>query len=175
MASGKLKDTWYIWVLLIVAAVFAAMAFSKGKPAQVFVSGQKEDIRQTQPSAQAQTSGTSTVAVTAAGIKPDHSVKDMKEIATKKPASAVVVPPRQVAPTERYAIQVHSFNVRKPAERALKALKDKNYNAYIMVSDLGPRGIWYRVRVGSFNNVNDAQQMLEKITKEFQSGILVTE
>lgn len=164
--AGKLKDTWFIWALLIVAAVFAVLAFSKSKP--------KEEA-QTQDVLADKAQPAQTAAAPAVGIKPDHSPTDMKEIATKKAASAVVMPPQQVTPTASFAVQVYSFKEKARAEAALKALKDKNFKAYIMVSDLGPRGIWYRVRVGSFDNEAEVQRALEAITKDFKSGIIVTE
>jgi cell division septation protein DedD len=54
-------------------------------------------------------------------------------------------------------------------------LKEKGYKAYILVSDLGARGIWYRVRVGPFTDEAEARKTLESITQEFKSGIIVTE
>jgi len=172
MASGNFKGTWVIWVLFIIAVVFAFFAFNKPKPAAQSQQPQSAAAQQVQPvlPSQAAVPPEST-----AGIKPDHSPKDMKDIATKKATSAVVMPPHEVAAIPTFAVQVYSFKEKTRAEAALKALKDKNYKAYIMVSDLGPRGIWYRVRVGSFSAEAEVQRALESITRDFKSGIIVTE
>jgi cell division septation protein DedD len=172
MASGNSKGSWFIWVLFIVAAVFAFFAFNKLKPVAQPMSADQPVVAVQAPATQTAQAVQAPVAV---GIKPDHSAKDMKAIAAQKPVSAVVTPPHAIAPVPSFAVQVYSFKEKTRAETALKALKDKNYKAYIMVSDLGPRGIWYRVRVGSFPTEDEAHRVLESITKDFKSGIIVTE
>lgn len=167
MAFSKLKDTWLIVVLLVLAAGFAIMAFSGKKPA--------EQPAPVDTVAQEAPANVPAAMVPATGIKPDHSPADMQEIAGNKPAESVVVPPQSVQAADRFAVQVYSFKDKARAETALKNLKGKNYKAYIMVSDLGPRGIWYRVRVGAFATEDAARKELESITKEFKSGIIVSE
>ena len=45
----------------------------------------------------------------------------------------------------------------------------------VMMSDLGPRGVFYRVRVGSFATEGEAEKSLEAVSKDFKSGIIVAE
>lgn len=167
MAFGKFKDTWFIWVLIIVAALFAFMALGRTKPKDQPPEVQDVLADKARTSVQA--------GVTATTIKPDHTAADMKGIAAQKAVAAVIIPLQEVAAVERLAVQVYSFKEKARAEAALKALKDKDFKAYIMVSDLGPRGIWYRVRVGAFSTEEEAQKILASITKDFKSGIIVRE
>jgi cell division septation protein DedD len=54
-------------------------------------------------------------------------------------------------------------------------IKEKGYPGYIMMSDLGARGVFYRVRVGSFATEEQARKNLEAVTRDFKSGIIVAE
>jgi cell division septation protein DedD len=176
MALGKLKDTWFILVLIVIAAIFAVMAFSKEKPkvqpsaVQDVLADKAQPVASSQPAAVVATAPSQPTGLTA-----EHLDADVKKVPNKKPVSTVVMPPTEMAPRETLAVQVYSFKEKVRAEAALSALKDKKYSAYILVSDLGPRGIWYRVRVGTFTNEADARKALESITRDFKSGIIVTE
>lgn len=159
MASVKLNEMWLVAGLVVIAAVFAVMAFTKDKgamePQAVAVEALMEDA--------------STV------IKPDHSEIDQASVAAFKPVPAVVMPPQQVTSRNTLAVQVYSFKEKSRADVALEKLKAKGYRAYILVSDLGERGIWYRVRVGTFSSEEDARKALEAVLIDFKNGIIVTE
>src|ERR1039458_6440893 len=47
-----------------------------------------------------------------------------------------------------FTIQVYSFQDKNRAETALQTLKNSGYQAFLIMSDLGEKGIWYRIRVG---------------------------
>lgn len=165
MADKGSNNTWLIWVLFIVAGVVVVMAFSKEKPKSEAVA----------PVVASVASSAVALAPDVQTIKPAHTATTPVETAKPKQASSVVVPLQEVAQRNVLAVQVYSFKEKKRAELALTAIKDKGYSAYIMVSDLGARGIWYRVRVGTFSTEVDARKALERITKDFKSGIIVTE
>jgi DedD protein len=150
------NETWLIVVIVLIAGVLIALSFTKDK-AKV-------------PAA------SSTAAVAVQGtIKPDHTPEDMQKIAEVKPEAAMVEQPKTTIATPAFAIQVFSFKDKMRADAALKQLKDKGYPAYIMMSDLGPRGIFYRVRIGSFATDEEARKSLEGVTRDFKSGIIVSE
>ena len=148
------NETWLILVIIVIAGVLIALSFTKNKS--------QEPAR---PS----------VVVQAHEIKADHSVADMQKIAAVKAEPAMVEQPKTTVVKAGFAIQVFSFKDKVRADAALKKLKDKGYPAYVMMSDLGPRGVFYRVRVGSFATEVEAQKSLESVTKDFKSGIIVTE
>ncbi len=108
-------------------------------------------------------------------IKPDHSAEDMQKIGASKFSAAMVEQPKTTIVKASLAVQVFSFKDKVRADASMNQLKDKGYPAYVMMSDLGPRGVFYRVRVGPFINEGEAQKSLESITKDFKSGIIVTE
>jgi cell division septation protein DedD len=163
MAADKGKAVWPIWILVIVAIVFVVLSFTKEKRP-----GPAGDVLADKPAA-------SSVQQQDGSIKPAHSRADQAAVAAVKPVEAVVIPLQQVTTVETLAVQVYSFKDQSRADAALKKLKDKGYKAYILVSDLGARGIWYRVRVGPFAKEEEARKTLEAITQEFKSGIIVTE
>jgi cell division septation protein DedD len=163
MAADKGKGIWLILVVVVVAVVFVVLSFTKEKR-----SGPAGDVL-------ADKSAISTDQPQDSSIKPSHTRADQTRLAGVKPVEAVVIPPQQVSPVETLAIQVYSFKDQSRADSALQKLKDKGFKAYILVSDLGARGIWYRVRVGPFTNEEEAMKTLGSITQEFKSGIIVTE
>ena len=85
------------------------------------------------------------------------------------------MPLQVLPPKDSFAVQVYSFKDKARADAAIEKLKAKGYKSYIMVSDLGARGVWYRVRVGSFGTEEEARTELDAITVDFKSGIIVTE
>jgi len=86
---------------------------------------------------------------------------------------AVLVPGPQGADETGYAVQVYSFQDKARAGKALEGLKSKGYQAFLVVSDLGEKGTWYRVRVGGIADEKEAQAMLENIRKNYKSGFIV--
>lgn len=146
------NETWIIAVIVLIAGVLIALSFTKSK------------------------GGDLAGGVPAAGsIKPDHTTGDMRQIAATRPASAVVEVSQVTRSREAFAVQVFSFKDQVRADAALRQLKEKGYPAYTMMSDLGPRGVFYRVRVGSFATEDEAKKSLEAVTRDFKSGIIVSE
>ncbi len=148
------NGTWLIAGIVVVAGVLIALSFtkdkSKGPDGVNIVAYQKS-------------------------IKADHTQADMQDIMAAKPSSAIVEEPKVMYSKEAFAVQVFSFKDKARADIALKQLKDKGYPAYVMMSDLGPRGVFYRVRVGSFATDEEAKQNLESVSRDFKSGIIVSE
>lgn len=159
MAAGKGKEVWLIGAFLVIAAVIAVLALSK--PSSNTDKPSVDVLSETSVPAQA-------APVQAPAAPVQAAVEDKKE-------EGIINPPHEVKSAPTYAVQVYSFKEKARSEAALKALKEKNYPAYIMVSDLGARGIWYRVRVGTFTKEVDAQAALQSVTRDFKSGIIVTE
>ncbi|NLE64916.1 MAG: SPOR domain-containing protein [Elusimicrobia bacterium] len=155
MAAGQMKGAWPIWILIVVAIVLGVLAFQKDRPG-------------VQDTTQGATSDPM--------LKPAHSESDQSEAGAFRAHEAIVMPPQQIPVNERFAVQVYSFKDEDRAQTSFARLKDAGYeNAYIMVSDLGVRGVFHRVRVGPFSNEGEAQETLEKIKEDFQSGIIVSE
>ena len=168
MAGEKKNEVLSIIVLVIAAVVFAVMAFTRTTcplktPAQ--------DVLADKPLADKPLAGKPVID----GIKPAHSEADQAGVAAVKPVAAVVTAPLVLPFKASFAVQVYSFKDKARADAALEKLKAKGFKAYIMVSDLGVRGVWYRVRVGSFGTEDEARAAREAITVNFKSGVIVTE
>ncbi len=158
MAADKSKEMWLIVALVVVAGVFAVMSFTKDKP-----------------KASSATSGDVLADKTPSPLKQDHTPEDQAAVTAMKVKPAIVEAPKVIPSSLSFAVQVYSFKDKARADAALEKLKAKGYKAYVMISDLGARGIWYRVRVGSFANEVEAKDSLDAIIAEFKSGIIVTE
>lgn len=89
------------------------------------------------------------------------------------PSPAIVASPGQ-GRQAGFAVQVYSFQNQKKADVALVNLKNSGYtNAYMIVSDLGEKGVWYRVRIGGLQSEDEAQVLLETIRKNYNSGFII--
>lgn len=82
--------------------------------------------------------------------------------------------PAAPAPTEKnasqqsagsFTVQTVSLSLKSEAETAKNKLTNKGYNAYIVESNLGNKGIWYRVRVGKGMQQDAAKELAGKLGK----------
>jgi len=82
---------------------------------------------------------------------------------TPKPTAKPTASPRNARPTatplNRLTIQVGAFKERSAAEAIVKRLKGKGYSAYLAPVSEG----LFNVRVGSFENREDAERILTKL------------
>jgi cell division septation protein DedD/nucleoid DNA-binding protein len=61
-----------------------------------------------------------------------------------------------------YVVQVASYPTYEVAEEEAKRFKDKGYNAFIEIADIPGKGTWYRVRVGDFTSLKQAEDFAVK-------------
>ncbi len=105
--------------------------------------------------------------------KEEPSPRAMIAVVPVKAMVKAADPARSAAIVTGYAVQVYSFQDKARAEKALEGLKSKGYQAFLVVSDLGEKGTWYRVRVGGIADEKEAQVMLENVRKNYKSGFIV--
>lgn len=67
------------------------------------------------------------------------------------------------ADNARYSVQVGSYPTMQEATKKVEEWKSKGYPAYMMVADIPERGRWFRVRMGGFENRNDAERYLRDV------------
>ena len=72
-----------------------------------------------------------------------------------------------------FAIQVYSFQDRNRAKAALSSLRNSGYQAFMVISDLGEKGVWYRVRIGGVADEAAAHKMLADIRRDYNSGFIL--
>ncbi len=88
------------------------------------------------------------------------------------PALAIITSPEN-GHEAGYTIQVYSFQDKNRAEAALESLRNSGYKAFMVMSDLGEKGVWYRVRISGITDETQAQQLLSEIRKNYNSGFIV--
>lgn len=69
------------------------------------------------------------------------------------------------APKKLYTVQVGAMKDKALADAMVSKLKKAGYSAYIASSESSGKGTWYRVRLGTFPNKEDAQREVVKIKK----------
>lgn len=104
------------------------------------------------------------------------------EIIAKKDTAAPA-PTQKEAPVPvssnaklRYTIQIASYQEKEMADDVVKRLKKKGYAAFIASSELPGKGLWHRVKVGSFSNKAAAEKLQKELhAKAGVSPIVVLE
>jgi cell division protein FtsN len=99
---------------------------------------------------------------------PEKAVKT-KSIQKKKKASGI----KKAKADKRYTIQVAALKDASVADEMISQLKKKGYPAYRVFIQLPDKGIWYRIRVGFFNNPDEARNTLNRLKKEGFKAIVV--
>jgi cell division septation protein DedD len=76
----------------------------------------------------------------------------------------------------RYTVQTGSYPERVMAEEEVKQLKKRGYAAFVVSSELPGKGVWHRVRLGSFSSRAAAEKLQKAIHgKEKILAIVVSE
>lgn len=78
--------------------------------------------------------------------------------------------------TPRYTVQISAYQEKGMAEDEVRNMKKRGYAAFIASADLPEKGLWYRVRLGSFQSKASAEKLQKEIlAKEGISTIVVIE
>ncbi len=70
-----------------------------------------------------------------------------------------------VVPNGSHAVQIGSFGAAGDAIALKKKMLDKKYPAFVVEADLGKKGLWYRVRIGPYQD-STAAKIAQKLLKE---------
>ncbi len=120
---------------------------------------------------------------TAAPVKPDERLAeitreierelDKKTAGKKKEAETAKSTLPQVDPDGVYTVQIGSFQDQKQANDLASALQSKGYPVFIKSMASPDNKNWYRVRVGTFGNIESAKAYGESLKKSEPSVKLV--
>ena len=124
--------------------------------------------------------------------KPPESKKVSKKRLTKvrktikEPADSTTSgspPPSETQPNaskikaeptaKLYTIQVAAFKAAADADKLVAELKKKGFIAYRAIGKVPGKGLWYRVRVGKYNDKAGASNTIAKLKKAGKKPILV--
>jgi cell division septation protein DedD len=75
---------------------------------------------------------------------------------------------------KKYTIQVASLKDADSADNMVSDLKKRGYPAYRSLTKIPGKGIWFRVRIGNFNNHEDAGETVGRLKKDNISAIVVS-
>jgi cell division protein FtsN len=114
--------------------------------------------------------------------KPTPLLKKTVSAAKKQAVSknTVTAPKAKTAPVKKSAednknltIQVAALKDLKVAEDLVAKLKKKGYPAYRSMGKIPGKGIFYRIRIGSFKTRADADNIFNRLKKENIKAIIV--
>ena len=100
---------------------------------------------------------------------PEVKTSDLKKASQNSPPADA----RQERAGNKFTIQVSSLKDSAIADKLVSRLKKGGYPAYRSIGKVPGKGIWYRVRVGNFNNRFEAGPMLQRLKKEKIDAIIV--
>ena len=120
---------------------------------------------------------------------PASTVKAKPKAEAKKPAPPArskvvrkkVKPPETVSSKTQqrsgakkpFTIQAASIKDFKDAEKLVADLKAKNFAAYKTIGIVPDKGIWFRVRVGRYEDKDEAAETIERLKKEGFEPLLI--
>ncbi|HEY2035358.1 MAG TPA: SPOR domain-containing protein [Rhizomicrobium sp.] len=91
--------------------------------------------------------------------------------AAVKPAAAETASPAPAAAAGAYVLQIGAYKSQADADTAWKAFKSKHpmtsgYSEDVRKADLGDKGTWYRLRMGSFAGKSAAASFCERLKSD---------
>lgn len=106
--------------------------------------------------------------------QPDKLLSENTDSETKKTViSKKMAPEKTPKESKPLTIQVASLRDPKKADRMVAQLKKKGFPAYRSTAEIPGKGIWYRVRVGSYMSKTEANGILGRLNKKHVKGIVV--
>ncbi len=81
----------------------------------------------------------------------------------KEQSSSYLVKDNIFKEGENYVIQLFSTKVKSEAMNAVDRLKSKGVTAYVMEAEIPGRGTWYRVRMGTFKSLGEAEDFARTV------------
>jgi septal ring-binding cell division protein DamX len=108
------------------------------------------------------------------GVDEDEEIEENTAPVTKvtapAPVKAIATQPKKgasiAARTDRYTIQITSKRMLKDAQLFTQKMIGKGFDAYIQKVVFNTDEIWYRVRVGSYDNYNSAKKAADALSGE---------
>ena len=105
---------------------------------------------------------------------PDTATETVATRATPAAAKpATPKPPEATASNGAFTLQLGASPNREDAERQASRLREKGYAPYIVTAEVPGKGIWYRVRMGSFPTKDAATRYLQDFKRETQAEAFV--
>lgn len=102
------------------------------------------------------------------GRAPNHGA-DKQSPGGERPVAKVTRPA-----SKRYTLQVSAFQSKNEADQVMKKLQKSGYRPYVVASKLPRRGVWYRVRLGTFGSWGQAVAAKKKFEEKLNMTAYVS-
>jgi DedD protein len=185
LGTGKLLGLFFF--LVAVCAVFFALGYTLGRKSDVGLAASKPAGSSGQPSTQPMTfykaveqkdanpqlTPASTDAASGAATTPAPAVQTGAAPGTAPPSSSETPNQPDAAtalPTSGYFVQVAAVSKQDDANALVDALKKKQYPAFVANNSAADR--LFRVQVGPFAEIKDAEAMRTRLISDGYSPIL---
>ncbi len=109
--------------------------------------------------------------------KPELDIKREEYLLSHtapKPVTKVQKTVPKTAKSSLYAMQLGSFKSLSAAEALCDTYLSKGYKAYIVSAEMPGSGTMYRVRIGRFIDINDAQEFSSEFEKKEKVSAFIT-
>jgi cell division septation protein DedD len=103
--------------------------------------------------------------------KAKKTLVSKKSATTRKKKTATVK--KSAEKNKNFTIQVAALKDLKIADNMVAKLKKRGYPAYRSMGKIPGKGIYYRIRIGSFKNRADANSTFNRLKKENIKAIIV--
>ncbi len=176
-----MKNQWMIWFFVagVVVIVLFTFNYQSGDDVlplgDVFPEGDLDTEPQIEYEFVQSESRVLTTQESSPAAVPD---KPVPQTAAVQPASQrPVVTPQDLEQRDfskvPFTIQILSSKNKPKAEEALKKVKDSGYPAYLATKDLGEKGIWHRIYIGTFQTKEEADQYLPKVKNKYPDSFII--
>jgi len=103
-----------------------------------------------------------------------RAAEDKKTVAPAKPAAPQPAPQSSTSETLAYTLQLGSFQNNEVAAAFSNSLAAKGYESHIVKITVPDKGVVYRVRVGKYKTLEDAQKMASELEKKEGISAFIT-
>ncbi len=150
-----------------VVAKSAPVVAETPKPAAIVAAPPKPETATPKPAAIVEKPAAKPAPVVKQAVAEAASAPPTPLVAAPKPAEAAPKPAAAAA-GGAYVLQIGAYKSQEEADAAWKAYQFKHpvaagYSEDVRKADLGDKGIWYRLRIGSFADKADATAMCDKL------------
>ncbi len=87
---------------------------------------------------------------------------------------AKIARPAAKAAKKHYTLQVSAFKSKVEADQMIKKLQSNGYRPYVVASKLPRRGVWYRVRLGTYGSWGQAVAAKKKFEEKINMTAYVS-
>lgn len=182
-----MRNNWTVWIIVLgVVAVILFVFNFQAKKDMVPVNHilPEGEVGQSTPIEyefvdQAAEDAQLAIQETASGVAATSGVT-AKAKAVGQPGVSTVKSPTAKAPggsdlaKGKYTIQVMAAKNKVGIEAEVKKMSQQGHPAYMVTKDLGEKGVWYRIYVGSFSTKAEADQYLAKIKAAHKNAFVVS-